>query len=94
MALIAEEFGDRVGFMTVLVDFDSDKDAAIKIVESVDLQFITIDANTGFRDSFGKYFTSPYIPQTVFFDGDGNVVTSIVGGSYDDYRTIIEDIIS
>jgi len=91
LALIAEEFSDRVGFMTVLLDMNRDRDAAIQITESVNLQFITIDADNSIWDSFGMYFESGYIPETVFFDGDGNVITSIVGGSYDEYRTIIEN---
>ena len=91
MALIAEEFGDRVGFLTVLLDLNRDRDAAIQITESVDLKFITIDAHDSIWRSFGSYFESGYIPETVFFDGDGNIITSIVGGSYDEYRTIIEN---
>ena len=90
MALIAEELGDRVGFLTVLIDLDSDRGAAIQITESASAPFLTIDANDNVFGSFGRYFTSPYIPQSILIDGEGNLIELLVGGDADTYRSAIE----
>jgi len=91
LALVTDEFIDRVGFVTILIGMDNDRDTAIQITESVNAQFITIDANENVFDSFGNYFESGYIPEAILIDGDGNIVGSIVGGSADEYRTAIEN---
>jgi len=91
LALIAEEFGDRVGFLTVLLNFDRDRDSAIRITDTVNASFITIDANDSVMRSFGNLFTSGLIPETIIIDGDGNVIASIVGGDSDKYRIAIEE---
>jgi len=91
LALITEEFIDRVGFVTILIDFENDRDAAIQITDSVDAQFMTIDANGSVLESFGKHFTTGYVPEIILIDGEGNIVESIVGGSSDVYRTAIEN---
>ena len=91
LALITDEFIDRVGFVTILIGMESDRDAAIQITESVNAQFITIDANDNVFDSFGNHFESGYIPETILIDRDGNIVESIVGGDSDEYRTAIEN---
>ena len=91
MALITDEFSDRVGFVTVLIGLERDRDDAIQITESVNAQFITIDANDSVFESFGIYFTSGFIPETILIDGDGNIVDSIVGGDADIYREAIQN---
>ena len=91
MALITDEFSDKVGFVTVLIGLERDRDEAIRITESVNAQFITIDANDSVFESFGIYFTSGFIPETILIDGDGNIVDSIVGGDADIYREAIQN---
>ena len=91
LALITEEFIDRVGFVTILIDFENDRDAAIQITDSVDAKFITIDANESVLKSFGNHFSTGYIPETILVDKDGIIIESIVGGSSDVYRTAIEN---
>jgi len=90
LALIADEFSDRVGFVTVLLGLEDDRDAAIQITDPIEAQFMTIDANESVFESFGKHFESGYIPETLLIDGDGNIVESIVGGDTQIYRTAIE----
>ena len=91
MALITEEYSDRVGFVTILIGMEEDKDSAIQITESVNAQFITVDANESLILSFGRYFESGFIPESLLIDTDGNIVESIVGGDPDVYRTAIEN---
>ena len=91
LALITDEFSDRVSFVTILIGLEQDRDEAIRITESVNAQFITIDANDSVFDSFGIYFTSGFIPETILIDGDGNIVDSIVGGDADIYREAIQN---
>ena len=91
LASLTDEFIDRVGFVTVLIGMDRDRDAAIQITESVNAQFITIDANDSVFESFGNHFESGYIPETILIDRDGNIVDSFVGGNTDVYRTAIEN---
>ena len=91
LALITDEYSDRVGFVTVLIGLEQDRDEAIRITESANAQFITIDANDSVFESFGIYFTSGFIPETILIDGDGNIVDSIVGGDADIYREAIQN---
>jgi len=91
LALIANEFSDRVGFITILLDFDDYKDAAIRITNEANAQFLTVEANDSVFRSFGHYFASGYIPETILVDVDGNILASIVGGNSDQYRTAIEN---
>jgi len=89
LALITDEFIDRVGFVTVLIGLEQDRNEAIQITESVNAQFLTIDANDSVFESFGIYFTSGYIPEAILIDRDVNVVDNIVGGDADVYREAI-----
>ena len=91
MALISEEYNDKVGFVTILLGMENDRNTAIQITDSVNAQFLTIDANESVIMSFGKHFESGYIPESILIDNDGNIIESIVGGDPDVYRTAIEN---
>ena len=90
MALLTDEFIDRVGFLTILIGMENDRDAAIRITEAVDAQFLTVGFNENIFESFGFHFESGYIPETLIIDGDGNIIKNIVGGGADEFRQIIE----
>jgi len=90
LALITEEFSDRVGFVTVLIGMENDRDSAIQITESVNAQFLTIEANDSVFESFGKHFETGYIPESILVDSEGNIIDNIVGGDADAYRRAIE----
>jgi len=91
LALIADEFSDRVGFITFLISWDSDRDAALEITESVNAPFITVDVEHNELDPILDLFEFYYIPETILIDKDGNLIESIVGGSADAYRLAIEN---
>ena len=88
MALIAEELGDRVGFFTIMTNFERDRDRAIEITESANAPFLTIDFND-VTDFLRRHLTSSLIPQAFLIDGDGNVIENIIGGDADVYREAI-----
>jgi hypothetical protein len=88
LALIAEELGDRVGFLTIMTNFERDRDRAIEITESANAPFLTVDFND-FTNILRRHITSSYIPQVFIYDGDGNVIENIVGGDADEYREAI-----
>jgi len=90
LALIADEFSDRVSFFTILLDFEDYKDEANRITNEANAKFITINANSSIAGSFGGLFSSGYIPETIIVDGEGNILANIVGGAPDRYRTAIE----
>ena len=88
MALIAEELGDRVGFFTIMTNFERDRDRAIVITESVNAPFLTVDFDD-VTNFLIRHLTSPSIPQAFLYDGDGNVIENIIGGDADVYRESI-----
>ena len=90
MASIADEFEDRVGFLTILIDFEYDRDAATQVIDAYHVHAITVEANESVFESFGEHFTSGYIPESILIDGEGNILANIVGGTSDDYRLAIE----
>jgi len=91
LALIAEEFIDRVGFMTILISWDSDKDVALSITDSVNAPFITVNVEHYEFGPMLDLFISGYIPEFIIIDENGNVVDRIVGGSSDDYRLALNN---
>jgi len=90
LALIADEFGDRVGFITMLISWDSDRDDALEITDSVNASFITVNAEHNDFAPILSLFTSGFIPETILIDEDGNVIDRIVGGNADEYSLAIE----
>ena len=90
MASIADEFSDRVGFFTILIDAERDSRSAINILEDANAQFLTLKENDNVFEVLAGFFASGYIPESVIFDRDGNVVDSIVGGDANAYRTMLE----
>jgi len=91
LALMTDEFSDRVGFITMLISWDNDKDNALEITDSVNASFITVNAEHNDFAPILSLFTSGFIPETILIDEDGNVIERIVGGTADDYSVAIEN---
>ena len=89
LALITEELGDRVGFFTILFDFERDRDSAIQITESENASFLTIDFSSSVAQAFRSHLTASVIPQAFIIDGDGNIIENIIGGDAEVYREAI-----
>jgi len=92
LASLAEEFGDRVGFITLLGDFSTASDIALQIVESAGANFPTVNAEHGEFQSLMALLSSGFVPTSVIIDGDGNVIDGqIIGSGTDMFRTAIEN---
>ena len=87
---LAEEFYGRVGFITLLGDFDTAQDTAIRITEDAGASFITMNSrNDDFYDLMGL-LASGFVPTSVMIGADGMVGEQIVGGNISEFRTAIE----
>ena len=86
---LAEEFAGEVGFITLLGDFDTAREVAIRITE--DAPFYTMNARDGDFQGLVQLIRPDRIPTSVIIDGDGNIIGGqIVGGGTDRFRAAIE----
>ncbi|MCL1877601.1 MAG: TlpA family protein disulfide reductase [Defluviitaleaceae bacterium] len=94
LAELSGEFGDRVGFITLLSDFDNAANAAV-IKQDAGADFITVSAN---HDDFADLLPllqSGFVPTSIILDLNGDVIgEQIVGGSTRSLRTAIRDALS
>ena len=89
---LANEYSDRIGFMTLLGDFDTNREVAITITEASDAPFVTVDARHSDFVQLMQLVNSGVVPTSVIIDGYGNVVgEQIIGSRTDVFRTAIED---
>lgn len=89
---LADEFGDRVGFISLLGDFDTNRDTAIRIVEGSNIPFLTVNS---MDEDFGELVNlilPRALPTSVILDGNGNIIGEhIVGGGTDRFRTALNN---
>jgi len=84
LAELAKAYGDDVGFLALLDDYDSNIAGARRIVEAsgVPDNFISIDAYTpGMRELF-ELVNSGYLPTTAIIDPSGNLLEQQLIGAY------------
>jgi len=95
LANIAKKYGNRVGFIGLLDDFDVNKAAAIRLVESSGIPFIMVNAeHRDFRNLL-KLVQSGYVPTTVLIGRDGRIIGEQIVGSYGlEYVDFIEKALS
>ena len=91
MVRLANEFGAKVGFVSLLGDFETGRRVAIQMTEDLNIPFFTMDANyTGF-EAFIHFVQSGFVPTTAIIDIYGNMIGEmIVGGGYARLREAIE----
>ncbi|MDR0272598.1 MAG: TlpA family protein disulfide reductase [Clostridiales bacterium] len=91
LAQLAEEYGDRVGFITLLGDFSTAGENAIRITENAGASFSTVDARHGEFAPLMNLLNSGFVPTTVLLDANGNVIgEQIVGSNLDVFTAAIE----
>ena len=81
MAELAAEFNDRMGFVSLLGDFESGREAAILLTENANAPFLTVDV---MLDDFAPvipFIQSPFVPTTALIDAFGNQIGDMIVGS-------------
>ena len=91
MVNLANEFGDRVGFVSLLGDFETGRRTAIQMTEDLNIPFFTMDANHDDFEIFIHFVQSGFVPTAAIIDIYGNMIGDmIVGGGYARLREAIE----
>jgi len=82
LASIAEKYGDRVGFIALLDDFNEGKEAIIRLAENAGISFIIVSA--GHRDFrvLSRMVQSGYVPTTILIGRDGKMIGERIVGAY------------
>jgi len=89
---LAQEFSDRVGFLTLLGDFTANQATAISITEGT--SFITVDANIDDFFYLMELLDSGFVPTSAIIGAEGMIGEQIVGGSIDRFRAAIEEVLA
>ena len=71
LARVANKYADSVGFISLLDDYQSNREGARKIVDSVEMpeSFIMVDAYTEDLHIFLHALDSGFVPTSLIFDG-------------------------
>jgi len=95
-AAIIEEFGDSVGFIALLDDYDDNLEGARKIADNagVPQSFIMVDANLSELRDLSALLHTGYVPTTILIKANGTASEPLVGAYGDGYATIIESILN
>jgi len=82
LAAVAKKYGDRVGFIGLLNDYDSNKAGAIRLVESAGIPFIMVDADhSDFRNLLQMVRTG-YVPTSILIGRDGKIIGEQIIGAH------------
>ena len=87
---MAEEFADYVGFITLLGDFGTARETAIRITGSA--PFYTMNSRDGDFEYLMQLVQPRVVPTSIIIDTEGNIVGErIEGGGTARFRTAIEN---
>ena len=81
MAELAAEFYDRMGFVSLLGDFESGKEAAIRLTENANAPFFTVDVMLDDFAPLIPFIASPFVPTSALIDAQGNQIGDMIVGS-------------
>ena len=82
LTALALEYEGRVGFLTLLGDFDSGGAAAVRILADAGAGIVTVDANHGELSGLLDLLRSGFVPTSIVIGGDGEPAGDhIVGGN-------------
>ena len=81
LASLARTYGDRVGFLLLLGDFETGRDTAIQIKENAGVPLLTVDAQHSDLQGVRALVNSGFVPTSIIIGKDGApLVEQIVGG--------------
>jgi|GEM_PF-1068022 len=90
LARLANEFGDRVGFLSVLGDFGTARDRALEVTRNAGIPFITVDATHRDLRNLMPLLDSGFVPTSVIIGANGQVIgEQMVGGDFNSYSQAI-----
>ena len=92
LAQLAHDYAGRVGFVSLLGDFNSASDIAIRIKEEAGVYFTTVDANMEALQELRAMLNSGFVPTSVIIGRDGEMIGEpIVGSSVPRFSAAIEN---
>jgi len=94
LAQLEKDYGDRVGFLVLLGDFDN-KSGAIDIYNNhgfPDIENSITVCGTTFDDQHEimKMMNIMYIPTTIIIDADGNMLEHLIGSQFENYAKYLD----
>jgi len=93
-AELIEKYGDKIGFISLLHDYETGKEAAIELLEANNTSFIVVDANHSELEKLKELVYSGYVPTSVFIDKEGKSLSEkIIEGEKSEYLEIIDTIL-
>jgi thiol-disulfide isomerase/thioredoxin len=94
LAKLAEEYGDRVGFIGLVNDFASNQDGARKIVDDagVPRSFIMINARDASVKELLDAVSSGFTPTTILITKDNHSPEKLIGSK--DYAKLIDELLT
>jgi hypothetical protein len=90
LAELVDEFGDRVGFMGILLDYGRNKSNAVRLVENAGVTFINVDGRHADISGFYTQIQTGFVPTAGLFGTDGNLMGRPISGGVRGYRAAIE----
>ena len=95
LAKLALAYGDRVGFLGLLDDFDTNSSGAISIVESAGMpdSFIMVDAYLPVLEPVFKMLRTGYLPTTVLLY-KGEEAGTYIGAYGEKYAEILDELLN
>jgi thiol-disulfide isomerase/thioredoxin len=94
VAKIAKRYGDRVGFIGLLDDFQENKAAARRLSENSGIPFILVDAEDSDFYELLEMVQSGYVPTTILIGRNGNIIGDQIVGAYGlEYASFIDEAI-
>ena len=81
MAELAAEFYDRMGFVSLLGDFESGREAAILLTENAGAPFFSVDIMLEDFVPLIPFIDSGFVPTTALIDTQGNKIGDMIMGS-------------
>ena len=92
LSQLAYEYGDRIGFITLLDDFDDARDTAIRITEDSDAPFITVNARNNDFNDLMQLINPRFFPTSIIIDANGNMIGEhLIGSNEAMFQAAIED---
>ena len=92
MAELAAEFYDRMGFVSLLGDFETGREAAIRLTENANATFFSVDVMLEDFEPLIPFIASPFVPTSALIDAQGNQIGDmIIGSNIDELRGKINE---